>query len=208
MRIIVICLLGSCLVIAACGGSVPETRFYQLASTTHAAEHTGATALAVEALTTDGAYDDERMVYRVNPYRLDYYNYHRWSAAPGTLIGNYIEQAFAKSGRFRAVVHEASEATPVVLGGRVIALEEIDSTKASWQGRIVIELTLTDNATNQVLWSEQFEETENLPVQNPEGLARAISAALDRIVKRAIPSVAAAAEKQTQVHEARAAQRQ
>jgi ABC-type uncharacterized transport system auxiliary subunit len=201
MRLIAIALL-----FAACGGSVPETRYYQLASTSKAGEHTGAAALAVEALTTDGAYDDERMVYRVNPYRLDYYNYHRWSAAPGMLIGNYIQQAFAKSGRFRAVVHEASEATPVVLGGRVVALEEVDSTKTSWKGRIVIELTLTDNGTNQVLWSEQFEETENLPVQNPEGLARAISVALDRIVKRAVPAVAELAEKQVQVHEARAAQ--
>jgi ABC-type uncharacterized transport system auxiliary subunit len=202
MRIITIAL-----VVAACGGSVPETRFYQLASTTKGGEHSGAAALAVEALSTDGAYDDERMVYRVNPYRLDYYNYHRWSAAPGTLIGNYIQQAFAKSGRFRAVVHEASEATPVVLGGRVVALEEVDSTTTKWQGRIVIELTLTDNATNQVLWSEQFEETESLPVQTPEGLARAISVALDRIVKKAVPAVAEVAERQTQVHEARAAQR-
>jgi ABC-type uncharacterized transport system auxiliary subunit len=201
MRIIALCCF-----VAACGGSVPETRFYQLASTTHTGEHTGAASLAVEPLTTDGAYDDERMVYRVNPYRLDYYNYHRWSAVPGLLIGNYIQQAFAKSGRFRAVVHEASEATPVVLGGRIVALEEVDSTTTKWQGRIVIELTLTDNATNHVLWSEQFEETEALPMQNPEGLARAISVALDRIVKRAVPAVAEVAEKQAQVHQARAAE--
>jgi ABC-type uncharacterized transport system auxiliary subunit len=200
-------ILAIALVLAACGGGGPDTRYYQLANPAHAVPRTGAAAIAVEPLTTDGAYDDERIVYRVNPYRLDYYNYHRWSAAPGTLVGNYLEQAFARSGRFRQVVREPSDSTPVVLGGRLIALEEVDISKTSWQGRIVIELTLTDSTTHQVLWSEQFEETESLPAQNPEGLARAISAAMERIVKRAAPTVADVAEKQTQVHEASAAQR-
>ena len=195
------------LALAACGGASPENRYYQLANPAHTAAHTGAATIAVQPLSSDGAYDDERIVYRVNPYRLDYYNYHRWSAAPGTLIGNYLEQAFAKSGRFRSVVRDASEATPVVLGGRVVALEEVDASTTQWKGRVVLELTLTDTTTSQVLWSEQFEETENLPERNPEGMARAISAAMARIVEKALPMVAEIAEKQTQIHEASAAER-
>ncbi|MDB4958954.1 MAG: hypothetical protein JWO36_6523 [Myxococcales bacterium] len=193
--------------LAACGGSSPENRYYQLANPAHAAPHSGEAIIAIQPLAADGAYDDERIVYRVNPYRLDYYNYHRWSAPPGTLIGNYLEQAFAKSGRFRRVVRDATDATPVVLGGRIVALEEVDASTTQWQGRIVIELTLTDTKTDQVLWSEQFEEIEPLPARNPEGMARAISVAMNRIVQRAVPVVAELAEKQTQIHEANASQR-
>jgi ABC-type uncharacterized transport system auxiliary subunit len=189
----------------ACGGSVPSTRYYQLAAPTKTTPRAGSATIAIEPLQADAAYDDERIVYRLNPYRLDYYNYHRWSAPPGTLVSNYLQEALARSGKFRAVVHEGGEAAPVVLGGRLVAIEEVDSSKVHWLGRISVELTLTDSTSGQVLWSEMFEETAALPAQTPEGLARAISAALQRIVDKASPIVADLAEKQGAVHEARAA---
>jgi ABC-type uncharacterized transport system auxiliary subunit len=178
------------LALAACAGKVPETRYYQLAAPQQAAAQRGDASIAIEPLTADGAYDDERIVYRVTPYRLDYYNYHRWSAPPGTMLSNYLQDAFSRSGRFRAVVHEPTESVPVTLGGRVIAIEEVDQSKTSWVGRIAVELTLTDTITNKVLWSQRFDETEPLPEQTPEGLARALSRAMARIARRALPAVA------------------
>ena len=178
------------LALVACAGKVPETRYYQLAAPQQAAAQRGDASIAIEPLTADGAYDDDRIVYRVTPYRLDYYNYHRWSAPPGTMLSNYLQDAFSRSGRFRAVVHEPTESVPVALGGRVIAIEEVDQSKTSWVGRIAVELTLTDTITNKVLWSQRFDETEPLPEQTPEGLARALSRAMARIARRALPAVA------------------
>jgi ABC-type uncharacterized transport system auxiliary subunit len=179
---------------AACGGKLPETRYYQLATTASApAPSAGRSGvvLAIQPLEADPAYDDERIVYRLNAYRLDYYNYHRWSTTPGTLVADFLERAFERSGRFRSVTRDTTaHAAPVTLGGRLVAIEEIDRSKAQWVGRIVVELQLTDTATGDVLWSEQFEETEPLPAQTPEGLAQAISKALDRIAQRALPQVA------------------
>ena len=68
--------------LAGCAGKVPETRYYQLASPPRA-PNTGDQILVVEPLVTDAAYDDDRIVYRISPYRLDYYQYHRWTGAPG-----------------------------------------------------------------------------------------------------------------------------
>jgi len=181
--------------VAACGGKLPATRFYQLAEPPGKLVPAAGVALVIESLTTDAAYDDERMVYRVTPYRLDYYNYHRWSAAPGTLIANYFERAFEKSGKFGAVTREPNPAAPVTLGGRVVAIEEVDQSKTRWLGRIVIELTLTNSTTGDVMWAEQFEELEPLAMQSPEGLARGLSAALERIANRAVPIVSMLAEK-------------
>jgi ABC-type uncharacterized transport system auxiliary subunit len=181
--------------LAACGGRLPETRYYQLAPTGKAtpAPSTGVT-LGIQPLDADPAYDDDRIVYRLTPYRLDYYNYHRWSAPPGTLVADYLERVFERSGRFSGVTREASTA-PVTLGGRVLAIEEVDQSKTRWAGRIVVELTLTDNTTGDVVWSQQFEETEPLPAQTPEGLAQALSVAMSRIAQRALPQIVALAAK-------------
>lgn len=193
-----------CLVLAACAGKVPETRYYQLAAPATPAPSNSGVELAVETLDTDNAYDDERIVYRLTPYRLDYYNYHRWSATPGTLVGNFLEAAFEASGRFRNVTREADAQAPVILGGRVLALEEVDKSKTSWVGHVVIELRLTDATTGDVVWSQQFDETEPVKEQTPEGLAQALSRALNRIAQNALPMIA---EHATQVAKANDAQK-
>ena len=195
------------LVLAACAGKVPETRYYQLAAKAAPAPEKADVSLAIEPLVADAAYDDDRIVYRLTPYRLDYYNYQRWSAPPGQLVGNFLQDAFMKSGRFRAVMHEASEAAPVTLGGRLIALEEIDKSKTQWVGHVSLELTLTDNQTNKIVWSQQFDETEPLKMQSPEGLAEAISTAMTRVTQKALPEVAAIAEQQQVAHESAPAAR-
>jgi uncharacterized lipoprotein YmbA len=94
MKCVLLALAASACALSACAGKVPETRFYQLAAPKAASSDNAGVALVIESLDTESAYDDERMVYRLTPYRLDYYNYHRWSSAPGALVGNFLEQAF------------------------------------------------------------------------------------------------------------------
>src|SRR6187402_2785988 len=123
--------LALALALAACAGKIPETRYYQLSAPVAKAP-AGTLVIALESFDTDAGYDDDRIVYRTTPYRLDYYQYHRWSAAPGTIVGNYLEQALERSGQFRAVSREASDRSPVVVRGRVLAMEEVDRSKTSW----------------------------------------------------------------------------
>ena len=193
------------LALAACGGKLPDTRYYQLAPPESKARGGGDALLVLEPLTTDAAYDDERIVYRTTPFRLDYYQYQHWSSAPGLMVSNYIEQAFEASGRFRGVVHELTPDAPVVLAGRVVAIEEVDRSKTAWLGRIVVELVLTDARSGEALWTEQFDETEPLRLQTPEGLAAALSIAMSRIVARTAPTIADLADRQAHLHDARTA---
>jgi ABC-type uncharacterized transport system auxiliary subunit len=175
-------------VIVACGGKIPDTRYYALAAPPAATGH-GSIDLAVEALSTEPGYDDDRIVYRQNPYRLDYYQYHRWSAAPGVVLGGYLAQALDATGKFHAVVREPNDNTPLVIGGRVLALEEVDQSPTRWLGHVVVELTATDRASGEVVWTQKFDDSEPLQAQSPEGLARAISTAMSRIVDRAAPAI-------------------
>lgn len=183
---------------AACGGKLPETRYYLLAAPP--AKHAGGdNVIVLESPTTDAAYDDDRIVYRTTPFRLDYYQYHRWSSPPGTMIGNYLEQALETSGKFRAVVRDQTPDATVVLTGRVVAIEEVDRSKTQWDGRIVLELILTDSRTGEALWTDQLEETEPLKQQTPEGLAAALSTAMTRIAARVVPEISAITERQAQL---------
>jgi ABC-type uncharacterized transport system auxiliary subunit len=177
------------IVLAGCGGAVPQTRYYQLAPPTASRPSSGDMAIAVEPLTADGAYGDERIVYRLDPVRLDYYDYHRWSTAPGAMIGGYLEQALAQSGEFASVTHAPTATTSVVLGGRVTALEEVDVDARHWVGHIAVELTLRDAKTGAIVWARTFDEREPEPTQSPEGLARAVGTALGRIVRDAAPQL-------------------
>ncbi|HEY4055892.1 MAG TPA: ABC-type transport auxiliary lipoprotein family protein [Kofleriaceae bacterium] len=188
----------SALALGGCGGKLPDTRYYDLAPPDGAAKPGDAT-LVLEPLTTESAYDDERIVYRQTPYRLDYYQYHRWSSVPGTLIGNYLETALEHTGQFGAVVRNATSDATVSLSGRVVAIEEIDDSKTKWHGHLVLELTLTDVISGKTLWTKQFEENVPLDRQSPEGLARAMTVAMNRIVHEASPQIAEIAAKQKTV---------
>jgi ABC-type uncharacterized transport system auxiliary subunit len=176
---------------AACGGTLTETRYYQLAQP-EGKLRGGHDVLVLESLTTDAAYDDPRIVYRTTPFRLDYYHYHRWTSSPGAMVGNYLEQALETSGKFRAVVRELTPDAPVVLTGRVLAIEEVDRSTTQWLGRISLELVLSDAHTGALLWTEQIEETEPLRQRTPEGLAAALSIAMSRIVAHVVPTIAEA----------------
>jgi ABC-type uncharacterized transport system auxiliary subunit len=173
---------------AACGGKIAETRYYQL-SQPESRPRGGSAILVLESLSTDAAYDDQRIVYRTTPFRLDYYDYHRWTSSPGVMIGNYLEQALETGGTFRAVVREMTPDAPAVLTGRVLAIEEVDRSRTEWLGRIAIELVLSDTHTGAILWTERIEDSEPLRQQNPEGLAQALSTAMSRIVAKVVPAI-------------------
>jgi uncharacterized lipoprotein YmbA len=184
IRLIAVIALAS----AACGGKLTETRYYQLAQT-DAKPQGGSAILVLEPLATDAAYDDDRIVYRTTPFRLDYYHYHRWTSTPGVMVGNFLEQALETRGTFRAVVRERTPDAPAVLTGRVLAIEEVDHSRTQWLGRIAVELVLSDAHTGAILWTERIDESEPLRQQNPEGLAQALSIAMSRIVAHAVPAI-------------------
>ena len=184
---------------AACTGKLPETSYYQLAQPSVPLGG-GDVLLVLDSLTTDAAYDDERIVYRTTPFRVDYYQYQRWSSLPGVMVGNYLEQALEATGKFRAVVRDPTPDAPVILAGRVLAIEEVDRSKTEWVGRIVVELVLTEARTGEALWTEQLEEQEPLRHQTPEALAAALSTAMSRIVAHTAPTIARLAALHTRAH--------
>ncbi len=167
----------------ACGGSAPQIRYYQMVPPESGATD-GEYIIGVEPFLVDAAYDDQRIVYRTSKYRLDYYHYHRWSAPPGVMISDYVRAALTASGEFKSVLTGFTADAQALVGGRVVAIEEVDRSDSDWVARISLELYVRSAADGKLLWSKTLTEEEELPSQSPEGVAEAMSNALGRIVKR------------------------
>jgi hypothetical protein len=110
------------------------------------------------------------------------------------MIGAYIADAAAHSGRFRTVVRDADASSTLALGGRVVAIEELDTSPRRWLGHLIVVLEARDSAS-RIVWSRRYEEIEAMPSRNPAGLARAITVAMQRVVARALPDVADVADR-------------
>lgn len=183
-------------IFAAACSSTPQIQRYEV----KVAEDPEATApavdaavLAIEAFSADVAYDQDRMVYRRSPYRLDYYHYHRWAAATGLMLTDAMRMGYAQSGHFRVVTVGGSSRADVVLSGRVSALEEVDVGRKEWLGRVHLELQLRDARSGELVWAQEYREDEVVDKRSPEGVTRAISRGLTRIVRDSAPAIAEAA---------------
>ncbi len=181
--------------------STPEVHHYQLNVTEHQADisaslnatQTQALVLGVEPLKAESSYDDIRMVYRKSPYRIDYYHYHRWSAPPSIMLTDQLRAALSNTGKFKRVTGGYGRDVDIVLKGRVVALEEVDTSEDAWQARLVLELELEDMRTGDVLWSETLQQVKDVETLNPEGVTIAASQALGDIIVTLVPKISAAA---------------
>ncbi len=185
--------LMACVAGAVACASTPDTHFYRLAAPElEAAREPMGGILLVESFDADAVYSDDRIVYRASPYRLDYYNYHRWTSPPAVHLTDYLRDAYTRSGMFRRVVTASLPEPDAVLSGRITAFEEVDESETSWIGHLTLELTLSEPRTSTTLWAQRFEEYERIPQHSPEGVAVALSAAMRRIVKASAPAIAEA----------------
>lgn len=146
--------------------------------------------LAVRMFSEDAAYDDHRIVYRESEVRFDYYHYHRWAAEPGKMVSSVLREVYRRSGRFRNVTGGDALRASVTLGGRVVALEEVDVSKNEWQARLELELTLRDDQRGTIIWSQLISDSEPLKERSPDGLAHALSVMLTRIGNETAPVIA------------------
>ncbi len=181
----------------ACSGT--PIRHYQVHAATDQVEQSDHghhdVTMSVRIFSSDAAYDDRRIVYRESEVRLDYYHFHRWAAEPGKMVSTVLREIYRRSGRFKAVVGGFTPETDVVLGGRVVALEEVDESKEEWIARVILELTLRDNRTGNLIWNDLVVATEPLKEQSPAGLAHALGTALTRIGNQTTEVIAQRATK-------------
>lgn len=146
--------------------------------------------LAVADFSAGAGYDEQRIVYRSDEYRFDYYHFHRWASPPGQLVAEVLRDVYRETGAFRAVVSGYAARADVVLSGRVIKFEEVDVKGDHWEGNVLIDMRLRDAETGQLIWTETVQKKSKLREQSPSGLAAALSEALTEVGLETVDTLA------------------
>jgi len=178
-----------------CGG-VPKTSYYTLQIPAVPAPTDSRTnyILGVERFRAPEFLRDDRIAYYVSPTQLNFYQYHRWSMDPASLLSDYAAQWLQSSGVFTHVrMLPARERVDYTLGGSVSNFEEVDSG-GGVKARLGFTLSLVRMSDHKLVWSgEQHLETP-LAEHGVEGLANALNAACAQALREMAPGLTAQVE--------------
>ncbi|MFQ5525832.1 MAG: ABC-type transport auxiliary lipoprotein family protein [Thermoanaerobaculia bacterium] len=184
-------LLAACVAAGCSSGGLPVTRYYTLdvpgevQSPARPGSPADLPALAVEALRVSPPYDQDRLVYRASPSATEvgFYSYHRWAAPLGRLAQVALVDALQGIDGVASVREIGSREFDLVLGGRIVHVEEIASALAS-EARIAIELSLRTDGGDQV-WAGSFNASEPGRFANGGEVGRALHRVFQGLVAEA-----------------------
>jgi cholesterol transport system auxiliary component len=156
-------------------------------------------ALKVELFSVAQAFNTPAMVYRPTIYQSEVYSYHRWRVNPGNLVTDYLLRDLRHSGLFKAIFsYDSSTKARFMLEGGVEEFQEVDEGD-TWRGTIDLNIILLDTSkeevTQKVVLQKNYSASEPLIDKTPQGLADAISRAMQKLSGMIISDVYEAAWK-------------
>jgi len=169
----------------------PEVRHYALTlAIPDGSADPSAPSLIVVPFNARDPYTQDLMVYRSSPYRLDFYNYHRWAAAPAELVTDWTRRYLRGSGLFAKVFPTAEGNADLTLGGVIHQFEEVDHEQ-TWEAALSVDFWLTRADQHSPFWFQSYAATQRAEKRNPEAIAEAMSRNLENVLKRLTGDLAA-----------------
>jgi ABC-type uncharacterized transport system auxiliary subunit len=186
------------IVLTGClGGSRPATviQYYHLEYTVP-----GFTGLApcpqtirVERLTTNRDFDSRAMVYRPEPFVIADYPSSRWWVTPADMLTDSLIRDFQGAGLFMSVsTFRDPEDARFILEGNVEEFMEI-SVKGQSLASLVIRVACVDTVKKETAARLVLQKTYGVrePLRNrtPDALARAMSAAMEKLSRQIMSDI-------------------
>ncbi|OGS90968.1 MAG: hypothetical protein A2Z95_06360 [Gallionellales bacterium GWA2_60_18] len=129
-------------------------------------------------------FDTTRMIWVSQAHELDAYARNRWADTPARMLAPLIVQTLERSGAFQAVVSSPSGvAARLRLDTELIRLQQDFTVKPS-EVRFTLGAQLIDTATQRVIATAEFDETERCESEDAYGGVRAANRALERLLAR------------------------
>jgi len=182
-------IIAAILVTAGCAPTRP-VHYYTLAPVSPPVfqlNPAGPTMLVGIILTPEFLQDD-RIHFRAGSNEAGSYEYHRWVARPGAVVGESLVRALRGSGRYRRVMEAySSSAGDYLLRGRLYEFDEVDNPAI--QTKISLHLVLIDAKTNRDVWSHPFEREEPASGKTIEEVVRSMDRNLQQVVKEAVAEI-------------------
>ncbi len=160
----------------ACG-SAPPKHFYTMVASGGKARYQVLCVrpLVLGAVEAVAPYDSQKIVYRTERYKINYYHYRMWAAEPEDMLEEMLKQQLQHAGVFPGVegyLHSSMD--HLALHTRIHALEEVDS-EDDWTAHLSISYVLKDPNSDAVIWRHAFDQTQRLEHKNIRELSRVLS---------------------------------
>jgi ABC-type uncharacterized transport system auxiliary subunit len=153
--------------------------------------------LTVKRFAVAQAFNSTAMVYQPAPLKTAAYGYNRWRVNPGYLVSDYLARDLRQAGLFKAVFSQSDAAqSRFVLEGGVEEIQELDEADG-WKASLALTVTLldtdVDEITKRLMFQKAYRTTEAMTTKDPQGLAEAMSRAMQRLSQGIITDVHQAA---------------
>lgn len=188
-------LVGS-LMVAACGSSPLPTTYTlpQIEPPQPLATPALDGVLMVERPSAESALATVQVAWRAadDPYVIQYHETAEWSDTPARLVQNRLRGCL-EAGRAADAVIQPTERTlaSYLLGGSLIAMEQVVSADETATFHIAADLALTRARDRRRLWAEQFKVIVSAADASPEAAIAAADRALVRLCSDILTALAA-----------------
>ena len=147
-------------------------------------------AVKVELFSVAQAFNTNAMVYQPRPFQSQSYNYSRWRANPGYMVTDYLTRDLRESRLFQAVFGpDSGDKYRFKLEGGLAEFQELDNSDG-WQASLALTVTLLDTSQEElpqrVVFQKNYRVLEPMPEKTPQGLAQAMSRAMEQVSARII----------------------
>lgn len=140
--------------------------------------------LAVSMPRARAGFGTSQMIWVRQAHGLETYSRNRWADTPARMLAPLLVQALERSGAFHAVVPSPSGvAASLRLDTELIRLQQDFTVKPS-EVRFTLGAQLIDTATQRVIATAEFDETEKCESEDAYGGVRAANRALERLLVR------------------------
>jgi ABC-type uncharacterized transport system auxiliary subunit len=138
--------------------------------------------LLVGDISTPEALQDGRIRYRTGSYGAGAYEYHRWTAQPGSMVRSSLLRALRASGKYQRVLESSSSADgDYLLRGKLYEFDEVDN--ASIQTKVSLQVELVDRKTNRNVWDRVVEREEPVSSKNVTDVVQSLDRNLQHVVR-------------------------
>jgi len=137
--------------------------------------------LLVGDIATPEALQDGRIRYRTGSNGAGAYEYHRWTAQPGSMVRSSLLRALRASGKYQRVLESSSSADgDYLLRGKLYDFGEVDN--ASIQTKVSLQVELVDRKTNRNVWDRVVEREEPVSSKNVTDVVQSLDRNLQHVV--------------------------
>lgn len=155
--------------------------------------------LKVDRFSVDREFDTRAMVYRDGPYQRGVDPYNRWRVNPGDMVTDHLLRDLRKAGLFKAVFsYNDNEVTRYLLEGQVIEFlesKEKDGPKAVLGLNVTLQDLTKRELPERIVFQRSYQSAEPLEMATYEGLAQAMSKAMEKVSEKLITDLHRAVNK-------------